>query len=271
MSEPEAPAARQYSASGRRVEVCATAETHHYIQRIYGPALNGLKPVCDSFQLLQDPEGWRLLEGDRELACRPRRWEAVEDLEATICVRVLEARSDLVTIHGATLIAPAGTLFITGPSEAGKTTLSLALTGCGWRLPSDDLAFVHADTNELEPMIRCFHIDPGCRELLTSAGMTAAANADGILTPRDLGYTGGRVAAPRWFISLLPGEGRQPSLRETTQAAALGIMSQEGGRGNAAWPEALATLANLIGSARCYKMTRGELPRMVSEIRQLVT
>src|SRR5439155_19398006 len=112
------------------------------VRRIYRQFLID-KPAerHSTFVIQRDDRSWTAKHEGGVLVSSPQLETVIMTLEAAICTRVLEHRSDWVAVHGATLIDSDGALFITGPSGAGKSTLSLALTGRGWRVLSDDVAF----------------------------------------------------------------------------------------------------------------------------------
>jgi len=78
-----------------------------------------------------------------------------ERFAAQVLARILMERVEAFTIlHAAVLAHQGGALAISGPSGAGKTTLTLALLEQGWTYYSDDFCPLHRETGLVHPFPR---------------------------------------------------------------------------------------------------------------------
>jgi hypothetical protein len=76
-------------------------------------------------------------------------------------MQILLQRVEAFTIlHAAVLGRPGGALAISGPSGAGKTTLTLALLNRGWSYYSDDFCPLHRETGLVHPFPRSLWVRP---------------------------------------------------------------------------------------------------------------
>jgi hypothetical protein len=211
---------------------------------------------------------WCVALGDVDLLRRPSLGAAMRGLEYEICRRMIEQRGDLIVLHGATVFASDGAAFITGASNAGKSTLALALAARGYRVGGDDAAFLDTSTNEVIPIPRCAHLDTRSRRLLRAAGLRlpAAAAHHGFVTPADLGPPAPPRGAVRHLIITGRGSAPTPRITPIPQAAMVTALMHEGG-----WPleraeDTLAALSALAGAARCYELDSGRLRATVDAV-----
>jgi hypothetical protein len=245
--------------------------------RLYAPfaATSGPGPVFGlSSAHLPDGPAWRILRDGTELVVRSEYGRALHSLEYAVCVEVIGQRGDMLVLHGATVYAAQGCAFVTGFSEAGKTTLSLALAARGYLVGSDDVSFFDPEAGLLRPMPRCAHLSDESQQLLEGAGLGIThplARRHGFVTPADLG--GYPPPSPLRHIILLEpgvvGEDR-PVLTPTTQAEAALALMREAGWENEQTPEALAALVRLAGGAEGFRLSRGRLSLMVDTVAELL-
>jgi hypothetical protein len=66
----------------------------------------------------------------------------VAEVERVLVQRIVPGTPHLLTFHAAALQRQGRTLLLAGPSGAGKTTLSLALTRAGWCFGSDEIVLL---------------------------------------------------------------------------------------------------------------------------------
>jgi len=72
------------------------------------------------------------------------------------------------TVHGAALTGQAGTVFLTGETGAGKSTLAAGLVSCGWALLAEDIAAFDDDLR-VTPMPFALSVKEGAVPVLREA------------------------------------------------------------------------------------------------------
>lgn len=105
-----------------------------------------------------------------------------EDAEEQAYGLVFRAALDLterfVVLHAAALERDGRALLIAGPSESGKTTLTLALLRRGYRLLSDDFTPLERTSGRVHPFLKALGVRPGPgRALARLAGEAVAREA----------------------------------------------------------------------------------------------
>jgi len=103
---------------------------------------------------------WTVAAERDSVSSHPDLGTALNQLEYEICRRVIDRRRDLILLHGALVSRDGAALFISGESGAGKTTLSLALSGRGFHVETDDVALLESSSATFHPIPRCFHLIP---------------------------------------------------------------------------------------------------------------
>jgi hypothetical protein len=250
-----------------------------FLRRLYDPFTDGnasAGPVAPTFCLTVRSKGrglsWEVsLEGDPLCSARSLG-AALNHLEYEICSRIIAARPASLVLHGATILTDRGAAFISGPSGAGKTTLSLALAARGYRLGGDDIALLDPRTNTVRPMPRCFHLDARSRRLLRDLGATLPPESvrHAFMTPADLGTTDHTASAVRWAIYLEPGDGPRPRLAPLSQAEAVVRLLSETARGTYSTAEVIEALGALVLASDCRHLLRGRLSDTADTIASLL-
>ena len=95
----------------------------------------------------------------------------------TLSVLTLLQRHGFFAIHGAALATQDGSaVIIVGPSDSGKSTLSLNIAKAGWDYLSDDsiLLYDNGDSVEVRPFRRHFGVDPDAAELFPEIEQVAS-------------------------------------------------------------------------------------------------
>jgi len=128
------------------------------------------------------------LAGRPELSLDGAVWRAADPAglrlfaySAILSAATARVRSH-VLFHAAALAAPDGGVLLAGDAGLGKTTLTLALLGHGYRVFSDDVAAVGCEDGRLHPFPRPLAVrdaacSPGEKRLLDLAGPQAAKAA----------------------------------------------------------------------------------------------
>lgn len=216
---------------------------------------------------------WQAACDGTVVATHPSFQQALQELEYAICSRVIAQRGALLVLHGATVCTLSGAAFFSGCSEAGKSTLSLALAARGYPLGGDDVAFLDPATGLLHPLPRCAHLDERARRLLRAAGLRISdplSRRHGFITPADLGGSRCDPAPARQILLLSRGTGPRPTISAIAQAEATVFLLREAGWENRPTPDALAAIARLVGSATCWRVTSGRLRPTVEAVAELI-
>jgi hypothetical protein len=215
---------------------------------------------------------WQIRRDGSTLETRDRLADALQALEYAVCSEVVQGRGRRLVLHGATVYGADGCAFISGLSEAGKTTLALALATRGYPAGGDDAAFLDPDTGVLLPVPRCAHLDERSSRLLRRAGLRISdplARRYRFITPADLGGPVSPVPL-RSIVLLGPGFGTTPELSPVSQAEAALALLREAGWENEQTPAALAALVRLAGGASCYRLARGRLRLVAGTVAALL-
>jgi hypothetical protein len=94
--------------------------------------------------IIANGDQWDIVVGG-QLTATSGRASIVARLERLLTQRVIAATPHLLTLHAAALQRDGRPLLLTGPSGAGKTSLSLALARAGWSLGSDEIVLLGRD------------------------------------------------------------------------------------------------------------------------------
>jgi hypothetical protein len=194
---------------------------------------------------------------------------------------VLESLSRLASrehlLHAGSVAWGDHALLLPGESGRGKTTLTLALVGRGFRFLSDEVAWVRAEDRRVLPFPRRINADEGTRRLLGlpawPEGARLAAGAgdkEWFLDIEDI-VPGAQMGAAtlRWVV-FLAGFGPAPEIRPIPKAAALRRLIQF-------WlcpPErparTLFEAAPLLDGVRCFELVAGGLGATAGAIEALL-
>lgn len=137
-----------------------------------------------------------------------------DDAEDQAYGLVFRAALDLadrhVVLHAAALERDGRALLVAGPSESGKTTLTLALVREGFRLLSDDFTPLDRETGLVHPFLKALGIRPGPGRRLADLDGDALAREPldvGLLPASSLAVTPAHPVA----IALMDGGAEPPS------------------------------------------------------------
>jgi len=216
---------------------------------------------------------WRVHIDQRASWEFPTLRDALQELEYQVCQRVIDGCTDSIVLHGATVCGPTGSAFIAGQSEAGKTTLALALAARGYAVMSDDIALLDPVSGSLHAVPRCFHLDDRSRRLLRRAGLRlpALAKEHGFVTPADVNHDLTQDTAVRHIISIDSGRGSSPTLSHLPQAAMVASLSEEAGWASLSTARAISALSRLTGKAQCWKLRSGKLQPTTAKVADLLS
>lgn len=85
-------------------------------------------------------------------------------LHAVIFNDVVDGEPGAPLVHGATVLSDRGRMVLVGSKATGKTTLTLHLIACGWRVEADEHLVIGADTVVARP--RTLRVKPGALALV---------------------------------------------------------------------------------------------------------
>ena len=173
-------------------------------------------------------------------------------------------------LHAAALVAPTGEgVLLVGPSDAGKSTMTLHLVRAGWAFLTDDSVLVRRTSGgavEAVPFRRDFGLDPDAAALFPELAGTAAAqptDAAKWLVDGDALYPTRRAEACRpallVFPRIVPGRATSALAPLRAPEALLGLIPQASFfHADAAFAAApLGVLRALAGQARAVRLDAG--------------
>ena len=173
-------------------------------------------------------------------------------------------------LHAAGLVAPGGEgVLLVGPSDAGKSTMTLHLVRQGWAFLTDDSVLLHRTADgavEAAPFRRDFGLDPDAADLFPELAGTAAAqptDAAKWLVDGDALYPARRAEACRpallVFPRIAPGAPASTLTPLRPHEALLGLIPQASFfHADAARTAApLGVLRTLAGQARAVRFDAG--------------
>ena len=105
---------------------------------------------CTEIEIVSRGDRWDIIV-DGQITATCETSSIVAQVERILVQRVLAATPHLLTLHAAALQRDGRPLLLTGPSGAGKTTLSLALARSGWSFGSDEIVLLERD-RKLRPL-----------------------------------------------------------------------------------------------------------------------
>jgi hypothetical protein len=218
-------------------------------------------------------QSWFIFERDTPFAACASH-ELVPHLKAILTERYVSSVENAFLIHGALLARHRNGLLICGSPGAGKTTLSVALTGSGYRYCSDDIVrierngmalgvpFLPAVKTGAWPLVAPYapHIvdvptyrrrdDQDVRYLPVPISVEPRIVSDIVVLAREHGIAAGLVAVePLEILSTI-------------------LESAFSARG-ALDADTLRTFARAIEEARCYRLVYSDLPDAVHALASL--
>lgn len=228
-----------------------------------GPEGRGLRMMWDEAPAIAE------VPGDGTTASIQLSPGAVEKLE--LCTRtflmavliVLLRRVGWYHLHAATAIDPEGRgWLVAGNAHAGKSTTAALLAASGWRVGTDDVAFLDRQGDRVIVHTCRAPIalrDGGRRLLARSGGVSLPDRGKTAYWPEDLGGVWAPLVDPEIVIFTAVGNARS-SARPLDRRGALTELVRW-----SAWvmlepdlaQDHLDVLTRLTGQARCYRVTLG--------------
>jgi hypothetical protein len=144
---------------------------------------------------------------------------ALWNLEAGLCENIIRSQRRRIAIHAATIQVEYSAAMLSGCSQSGKTTLSLALARRGFPVWGDDVALVDPETLEILPIPRCFHIDDSGVALLEADGLVLPGGwSYRFIVPSDFAALGPPPAHARCLIFMRGSRGEHATIAPLSQA-----------------------------------------------------
>lgn len=231
------------------------------LRRLYGGEVTGAHPgALPIFTLRAGDDGtargWQLQAPESPPEAHATLAAALRHLDYEVCCRVMERHTDLLWLHGALLHTVDGSVLISGPSEAGKSTLTLGLMALGYPVGGDDVAVVEPVSGLLRAFPRFLHADRHGRRLLRRAGCwpQPAGRRAGALLPSQPGAI---VGPPRVILLKEPPAAGPPLLTPVPQAEAVVCLLRRVQAGDLSHTTVIAALQRLVAGATCYRVSGG--------------
>jgi hypothetical protein len=274
------PAARTVTYSVLGLPISFTSDVGAALERIhdsYGSFESGAEPDPLSIELLRLPDG----EGFsvRDSGGYERSWPHAEAAIVDVLNRLtalmfgtLHERRRVLAVHAAALVDGNCALIVAGRSGAGKTTLAVGLVRRGLGLLSDELAVLETETGVVLPYRRSLHVRPQTVDLVPELGFLEerprhqlGGGIEWALSQDELGkrIPGARaIAAPLRGVLLLdgtPDPARPGTVVPLPPAVAAMELLRSTWKASIDFDGTMATLARLVGDARCGRLQMGEL------------
>jgi hypothetical protein len=138
--------------------------------RVFWEPFVGAVPEAGAVEvsIARDPERWRLESPGEVGAVATDPWVLGAVLRNLLTVRAVALSPEIVPLHASVVERDGSYLVLSGPSEAGKTTLMLELLARGWRYVSDDMAPIDRTTSLARPLRKPLSVrDPARWEATT--------------------------------------------------------------------------------------------------------
>jgi hypothetical protein len=213
---------------------------------------------------------WRLGEKAGATSTLP---SALWNLEAALCETIIRSQRRSIALHAATIQIADSVAMLAGCSQAGKTTLSLALARRGLRVAGDDVALVEPETLNVFPIPRCFHVDDGGADLLEADGLRLpdAWRRFRFIVPNDFGIPAKPPSSARWLIFMRGPRAGHPNITPVSQAEMTARLLSETGQGPLTDSETVAVICGLTAGAYCFALTPGPLGETADAVAALLT
>ena len=198
---------------------------------------------------------------------------ALWNLEAALCETIIRSQRRWIAIHAATIQLEDSVAMLAGSSQAGKTTLSLALARRGLPVAGDDVALVDPETLRVFPIPRCFHVDDRGAALLENGGppLPAAWRHFRFIVPNDFCGPAESPGHPRWLIFMRGPRAEHPTIAPISQAEMSARLLSETGQGPLSDSDTIAVICGLAASASCFALTPGPLGKTADAVASLLT
>jgi hypothetical protein len=198
---------------------------------------------------------------------------ALWNLEAALCESIIRSQRRLIAIHAATIQFGNSWAMLAGCSQAGKTTLSLALARRGFLVGGDDVALVDPDSLTVLPIPRCFHLDDLGAGLLQDdgLGLPAAWPRHRFIVPHDFGSPAKPPDRAGWLIFMRGPRSGHPSIAAVSQAEMSALVLSETGQGPLTDSETIGVICGLTSGASCFTLTPGSLAGTADAVAALLT
>ena len=213
---------------------------------------------------------WRLGEKAGATSTLP---SALWNLEAALCETIIRTQRRSIAIHAATIQIADSLAIVAGCSQAGKTTLSLALARRGLPVLGDDVALVEPETLKVLPIPRCFHVDDGGADLLEADGLRLpdAWPRFRFIVPSDFGTPAKPPGRARCLIFMQGPRAAHPSITPVSQAEMTARLLSETGQGPLTDSETVAVICGLAAGASCFALAPGPLGETADAVAALLT
>jgi hypothetical protein len=212
---------------------------------------------------------WRFLDKAESGTTLSR---ALWNLESALCETIIRSQERSVAIHAATIQMEDSVALVAGRTDAGKTTLSLALAGRALSVAGDDVALVDPETLNVFPIPRCFHLDDNAIALLEADGLRLppAWRRSRFISPNDFGVRAKPFGHAHCAIFMQGPRAEHPSITPISQAEMSARLLSETGQGPLDHSETIKVVCALCAGARCFALTPGPLTETADAVASLL-
>jgi hypothetical protein len=199
------------------------------LEKLWAPNVTRAEDTVRADYVIQlDEDFWTLrAEGMNIAVGNISPWPVFHQLRGSVSQRALMAAADVTGLHGAALVRDGSALILSGPTQVGKTTLTVELAERGWSVLSDDLAVLSHTSGRLRTFAKPFHIRDASLWKRLSSGWSfpewlPPPDEASLVPASAVGVWKGADVVPMWLIfpSFLPQSA--PVFRNLSSAEAVG-------------------------------------------------
>jgi hypothetical protein len=272
---------RTFEALGHRFAVRSTASgIGRYIDRMYAGCVTAAPGPVTWYSLLDDVGSGAphaLYVGEDRLVQSVRPAAVLNHLTWHVNRRVIAQRGDEVLLHAAAVSLDGLGVLLPAAMEAGKTTLSAGLIRSGFDYLTDEAAAIDPATRAVRSYAKPLSLDPGSWPVLPDLRpdvdtVTAAYLEDQWQVPADAIRPESFGSPANVAVIVLPryAVGSPTTLRRVRRSAALVATLEQTFHFHEHGANDLATLARVVGQARCYRLVSGDLAEACAAVTRVV-
>lgn len=281
MTVPPDPFLGPFRALGYRFRVRTDVpSTESVIERLFAPLREGSADGVDATYELTIREGaprrYELLRDGVSIQVVSNPGSMLDWIVADMARRSLTSDGELVAVHAGVVAKGGRAILLPAPPDHGKTTLVAGLVLAGFEFLSDEAAPIDPETLRVRPFPRPLVISPRTMALLP--GLEASLpdphgllrNLNHHVSPEDLrpGSLGGEaridhVVAPTYI------PGSRTTLEPLSRAETLALLVDQCFNLDRLGRSAIRVLGEVVRNAACHRLTIGDLPAAVAEVRRL--
>jgi hypothetical protein len=201
---------------------------------------------------------------------------AIKTLLWHLNAATVERAGPFIVLHAGGVVLDEAGVIISGPSGAGKTTLTAALVRAGFGYLTDEALAIDPTTGFLQAYAKALTIQPGSWELLADLRPPASDLSPKVwhVAPSDIRPDAISAPTSPTMVLLLTRRGANErevtGLEEVSRSEAALELAQQCFGFSAGAPETLPVLASLLSRCACFRISTDDLDQAVRSVKQLM-